>query len=93
MHSVHYYKSYIKFTLCYAYVVNLVNLTPMLFEYSRLCGLRSVRHPSFVAYQWVRLRATYTIGLISRVTGKFNPRVKSVRLISHGFFCLLHTQA
>jgi hypothetical protein len=38
------------------------------------------------------LRATYMIGLISRVTGKFNPRVKSVRLINRGFLHVTYTE-
>jgi hypothetical protein len=36
--------------LCYAYVVNPVNRTPIV--YSRLRHLRSVRHSSLVAYPW-----------------------------------------
>jgi hypothetical protein len=40
-------RSYIEFTLFFAYVLNLVDLTPM--AYSRLHDLRSVRHPSLVA--------------------------------------------
>jgi hypothetical protein len=34
------------YAMCYVYVVNLVNLTPI--AYSRLRDLRSVRHPSLV---------------------------------------------
>jgi hypothetical protein len=40
-------QSYIEFTLCYVYVGNLVDLTPI--AYSRLRYWRSVRHPSLVA--------------------------------------------
>jgi hypothetical protein len=47
MQSVPNQKSYIKFTLCYVFVVNLVDLTPI--AYPRLRNLRSVRHPSLVA--------------------------------------------
>jgi hypothetical protein len=50
LQSVDYYQSYIEFYLCYAYAVNPVSLTPM--AYSRLRDLRSVRHPSLVAYPW-----------------------------------------
>jgi hypothetical protein len=55
LQSVHYYRSYIEFCLCYAYVVNPVSLTPMV--YSRLRDLRSVRYPSLVAYPCSRQRS------------------------------------
>jgi hypothetical protein len=48
-------RSYIEFYLCYAYVVNPVSLTPM--ASSRLRDLRSVRHPSLVAYPWLKAHA------------------------------------
>jgi hypothetical protein len=47
MHVVDYLQSYIEFVLCYVYVVNLVDLTPI--AYLRLRDLRSIRHPSLVA--------------------------------------------
>jgi hypothetical protein len=48
LQSVHYYRSYIEFYLCNAYVVNPVRLTPM--AYSRLRDLQQSCRYSYKLY-------------------------------------------
>jgi hypothetical protein len=91
MQSVHYKKSYIKFPLCYVYVINLVDLTPI--AYSRLRDLRSVRHPSLVANPCPRPSVTALLSDQKQKVGKnYLPRGVRELCCRNSNYCKLKGQ-